>query len=125
MQAIVRRVPVAPHVINYALKLVRATRVHEDEAPEFIKEMVSWGAGPRGVQYLILGGKARAALDGRTFVTTDDIKAVAHPVLRHRVLTNFAAESEGITSDKVIDKLIETTDEQQSDVAPQVASAFA
>jgi MoxR-like ATPase len=125
MQGIVRRVPVAAHVINYALKLVRATRVHEDEAPEFIKEMVSWGAGPRGVQYLLLGGKARAALEGRTFVTTDDIKAVAHPVLRHRVLTNFAAESEGITSDKVIDRLIETTDEQQSDVAPEIASAFA
>ncbi len=108
LQDIVRRVPVAKHVIEYALRLVRATRVLEGDVPEFVKEWVSWGAGPRGVQNLLLGGKAKAALDGRYFVTTEDIKSVAHPVLRHRVLTNFNAESEGITSDKVIDKLIET-----------------
>ncbi|MCC5830167.1 MAG: MoxR family ATPase [Phycisphaeraceae bacterium] len=107
LQEIVRRVPVAPHVIEFALKLVRATRVLEGDPPEFIKEWVSWGAGPRGVQYLILGAKASAALEGRFFVTTEDIKRVAHPVLRHRVLTNFNAESEGITPDRVIDKLLE------------------
>src|SRR5207237_6100513 len=106
LQQMVRRVPVAPHVIHYALRLVRATRVHEGDAPNFVKELVSWGAGPRGVQYLLLGGKARAMLNGRFFVNTDDIKAVAHPVLRHRVITNFNAESSGVSSDKVIDKLL-------------------
>ncbi len=124
LQGIVRRVPVAPHVINYALRLVRATRVLEGDAPEFIQEWVSWGAGPRGVQYLILGGKAKAALEGRTFVTTDDVKAVAHPVLRHRVLTNFNAESEGINSDKVIDKLLETV-EEKGEMSRENALAFA
>src|SRR4051794_10643321 len=78
LQQMVRRVPVAPHVIHYALRLVRATRVHEGDAPNFVKELVSWGAGPRGIQYLLLGGKARAMLSGRFFVNTEDIKAVAH-----------------------------------------------
>ncbi len=127
LQNLVRRIPVAPHVIHYALRLVRATRVEEDDAPEFVKEWVSWGAGPRAMQYLLLGGKARAALDGRVFVTTDDVKAVAHPVLRHRVISNFNAESAGITSDKVIDKLLkETSDRHANDeVAPQLQRAFA
>ena len=127
LQQMVRRVPVAPHVIHYALRLVRATRVAEAEAPEFIRDWVSWGAGPRGVQYLLLGGKARAIIQGRFFVTTEDIKAVAHPVLRHRVITNFAAESEGLTSDKVIDRLIAETPDRHADdaVAPEIARAFA
>jgi MoxR-like ATPase len=127
LQAIVRRVPVAPHVIHYALRLVRATRIHEGDVPDFITECVSWGAGPRGVQYLLLGGKARAVLDGRFFVTTDDIKEVAHPVLRHRVITNFTAESAGTTPDMVIDRLLETiSDRHEGDeIAPQVARAFA
>ncbi len=125
IQEIVRKVPVSPHVINYALALVRATRVHEGEAPEFVKEWVSWGAGPRGVQYLLLGGKAKAAIEGRTYVTTDDIKAVAHPVLRHRTITNFNAESEGINSDKVIDKLLATISDKTSNVAPELKPAFA
>ena len=85
-------VPVAPFVIHYALRLVRATRIHEGDVPAFVKDWVSWGAGPRGMQYLLLGGKARAMLNGRFFVTTDDERAVAHPVLRHRVITNFNAE---------------------------------
>ena len=123
MQQIVRRVPVAPHVIEFALRLVRATRVLEEGAPEFIREWVSWGAGPRGVQYLLLGGKARAALDGRYFVTTEDIKAIAKPVLRHRVLTNFNAESEGITADTVIERLLETILAEADKDAP-VAEAF-
>ena len=126
LHQIVRRVPVAPHIINYALRLVRATRIHEGEAPDFVKEWVSWGAGPRGVQNLLLGGKARAALDGRTFVNIDDVKAVAHPVLRHRVITNFSAESQGITSDNVVDKLLESVSEAGGDeaVPAQVAGAF-
>jgi len=126
LQAIVRRVPVAPHVIHYALRLTRATRVDEGDAPDFIGECVSWGAGPRGVQYLLLGGKARAVLDGRFFVTTDDVKAVAHPVLRHRVITNFSAESAGTTSDIVIDRLLETVSDRHDgdEIAPQVVRAF-
>ncbi len=127
LQGMVRRVPVAPHVLHYALRLVRATRVREGDVPDFIHEWVSWGAGPRGVQCLLLGGKARAVLDGRFFVTTDDVKAVAHPVLRHRVITNFAAESAGTTPDMVVDRLLETiSDRHQGDeVASQVVRAFA
>lgn len=114
LQETVRRVPVARHVIDFALRLVRATRVGEGEAPEFMNEWVNWGAGPRGVQNLLVGGKARAALAGRYFVTTDDVRAVAHPVLRHRIITNFNAESEGITPDHVVDKLLETILDQES-----------
>jgi MoxR-like ATPase len=126
LQRMVRRVPAAPHVIHYALRLVRATRIHEGEIPDFIYEWVSWGAGPRGMQYLLLGGKARAMLNGRFFVTTDDIKAVAHPVLRHRVITNFNAESSGVTADKVIDRLLEEISERDEgdEVAPELARAF-
>ena len=126
LQGIVRRVPVPPHVIHYALRLVRATRVQEEGVPDFINEWVTWGAGPRAVQYLLLGGKARAALNARTFVTTDDIRAVAHPVLRHRIITNFNAESEGMTPDKIVDQLIETTPEADGDeaVPAEMARAF-
>jgi MoxR-like ATPase len=126
LQQLVRRVPAAPHVIHYALRLVRATRVLEGDAPAFIKDWVSWGAGPRGMQYLLLGGKARAMLQGRFFVNTDDIKAVAHPVLRHRVITNFNAESAGISPDKVIDKLLAEVParRQGDDVAPELKRAF-
>ena len=128
LQHLVRRVPVPPHVIHYALRLVRATRIHEGEGvPEFMKESVSWGAGPRAMQYLLLGGKARAVLDGRFFVTTDDVKSVALPVLRHRVITNFAAESAGLTPDKVISRLVaELPARHPSDeVPPAAARAFA
>ena len=126
LQQLVRRVPVAPHVIHYALRFVRATRVAEDGCPEFVKEAVGWGAGPRGVQNLLLGGKARAVLEGRTYTTTDDIRAVVRPVLRHRVITNFEAESSGIQSDDVIDRLLQELP-QRSDgdaVAPELAKAF-
>ena len=127
LQNMVRRVPVAPHVIHYALRLVRSTRIDEGDVPDFVNDWVSWGAGPRGVQYLLLGGKARAVLDGRYFVTTDDIKAVAHPVLRHRVITNFTAESAGTTPDMVIDRLLSETSERHDgdEIAPEVAQAFA
>ncbi|MEC7498913.1 MAG: AAA family ATPase, partial [Planctomycetota bacterium] len=123
---LVRRVPIAPHVIHYALRMVRATRVQDDEAPDYVKDAVSWGAGPRGMQYLLLGGKARAMLNGRFHVTIDDIRSVAHPVLRHRVITNFNAESMGITSDKVIDQLIQNVSERNEgdEVAPQIAHAL-
>ncbi len=107
LQEVVRKVPVADHVFVYARDLVRATRPHEPEAPGFIKPLISWGAGPRAGQYLILGGKARAILRGRFHVTTEDIRAVAHSVLRHRIVTTFQAESEGLTPDRVIDMLLE------------------
>ena len=106
LQQIVRRVPVAEHVYAYARDLVRATRPGEPGAPPFVNEMVQWGAGPRASIYLIMAGKARAILHGRVHVTTDDIVAMAHPVLRHRVLTNFRAESEGVSSDSIIDELL-------------------
>jgi MoxR-like ATPase len=127
LQQLVRRVPVAPHVIHYALRMVRATRVLEGDSPAFVKESVSWGAGPRGVQYLLLGGKARAVLEGRGHVTTDDVRAVARPVLRHRVITNFNAESQGITSDVVIDRLLAELPERSAgdQVVPELAKAFA
>jgi MoxR-like ATPase len=106
LQEIVRRVPIADEVIRYVLRLTRATRVSKPEAPQFIKDLLAWGAGPRASQYLILGGKARALLHGRHYVAAEDIRAVAHPVLRHRILTNFSAEAEGVTSDKIIDRLL-------------------
>ncbi|MBX3418401.1 MAG: MoxR family ATPase [Pirellulaceae bacterium] len=127
LQQLVRRVPVASHVIHYALRLVRATRVLEPGCPDFVKESVSWGAGPRGVQYLILGAKARAILEGRSYVKTEDIAAVARPVLRHRVITNFNAESQGVTSDVVINRLLKELPERASgdEVAPELAPVIA
>ena len=106
LQEIVRRVPAADHVIKYALQLVRLTRVSKGGTPKFINDNVSWGAGPRAAQYLILGGKARAVLHGRFYVSTEDLAAVALPVLRHRILTNFNAEAEGVTSDKLVHELL-------------------
>ena len=108
LQDIVRRVPVGDHVFRYAAALVRATRPNEAEAPPFVKECLSWGAGPRASQYLILGAKARAALYGRNYAMTEDVAAVALPVLRHRIVTNFNAEAEGMTTDKIVQKLLQT-----------------
>ena len=107
LQHLVRRIPVADHVFKYALELVRATRPDEPEAPEFVKKLMSWGAGPRASLNLILAGKARAALRGRCHVSTDDVQAVCLPILRHRIIPNFAARSEGMTSDSLIEKLLE------------------
>ena len=107
LQNLVRKVPVTPHVINYTLALVRQSRVGEPGVPKFVRDWLSWGAGPRAVQNLIIGAKARALLYGRTEANTEDIKALAFPVLRHRILTNFTATSEGVTTDKVIQRLIE------------------
>ncbi len=108
LQEVVRRVPVAEHVFVYARDLVRATRPEEESAPKFVKQYISWGAGPRAGQYLILGAKARAILEGRFHVSTDDVKSVAHPVLRHRIVTTFQANSEGLTTDDVISKLLKS-----------------
>jgi MoxR-like ATPase len=110
LQEVVRKVPVAEHVFVYARDLVRCTRPKEADAPAFVKEWVSWGAGPRAGQYLILGAKARALLEGRFHVTTEDIRAIAKPVLRHRLVTNFAAQSQGIRPETVVDRLIDHLD---------------
>ena len=106
-QKLVRRVPVPDHIYDYAVEIVRKTRPDSGDAPTWIKEYVGWGAGPRAVQYLILGAKARAALRGTYMVALEDIEAVATPVLTHRVITNFAAESQGMTSKKVVQRLVE------------------
>ena len=115
LQEIVRRVPVADHVIRYAMRLVRMTRVTKGEPPAFIKTNVSWGAGPRASQYLILGGKARAILQGRYYVSTEDIATVALPCLRHRIITNFNAEAEGINSDKIIQEMLKFVPQKDSE----------
>ena len=107
MQDIVRKVPVAPYVIRYAMKFTRLTRKDKGEVPDFIKEYVTWGAGPRASQYLVLGAKARAVLHGRYYVSCEDIRAVAAPVLRHRIITNFNAEAEGIKPDDIVRRLAE------------------
>ncbi len=107
-QDVVRQVVVADHIFNYAADLVRATRPKELGSPKWLPDLVSWGAGPRACQYLILGGKARALCQGRAHVTTDDIKAVALPVLRHRIMTTFQADADNITSDDVVKRLMES-----------------
>jgi MoxR-like ATPase len=123
LQAIVRQVLVADHVFEYACDIVRATRPKEPGIPKFIPELISWGAGPRASQYLILGGKARAILHGRLHVTTDDIKEVAYPVLRHRLVTTFNADAEGVSTDDVIKKLLETIPLPQQEQAAKVKTA--
>ena len=107
LQNIVRRVPVADHVIEYARDLARTSRPNDPHAPPFVREMIAWGAGPRAGIYLVLAAKARAILHGRFHATTEDVKAIALPVLRHRVFTTFNAEAAGVTSDDVVVKLIE------------------
>ena len=107
MQKLVRSVPVGEYVIDYATRLVRATRPKDSSAPEFVQKMVDWGAGPRAGQFLIMGGKAFAAMEGRFSVAVDDIKKAAIPVLRHRVSTNFQAQAEGKTSEDIIGQLLE------------------
>jgi MoxR-like ATPase len=109
-------VPVADEVIKYTLALVRQTRISEPGVPKFVKEWLSWGAGPRAVQNLILGGKARALLYGRENVSHDDVQALALPVLRHRILANFTAASEGVTTDAVIKKLVDETPTRVGDL---------
>jgi MoxR-like ATPase len=123
LQDVVRQVVAADHVFHYAADLVRATRPRDPDVPKFIPELISWGAGPRASQYLILGGKARAILHGRLHVTTDDIKAVAFPVLRHRLVTTFHADAEGVTTDDIIRRLIEAVPLPQETAAAKVKRA--
>ncbi|MFQ6041739.1 MAG: AAA family ATPase, partial [Candidatus Poribacteria bacterium] len=106
LQEIVRKVPIAEDIAEYAVNLARSSRPDDELAPEFVKDWVSWGAGPRAPIYLTLGAKARAIMHGRYHVSCDDIKAVTKPVLRHRILTNFSAEADGITSLDIIDRLL-------------------
>jgi MoxR-like ATPase len=105
---VVRAIPVPDYVLNFAVRLARWTRRDQPDAPDFVREYVTWGAGPRASQYLVLGGKARAALQGRYFVGVEDIRAVAMPTLRHRVLMSFNAEADGITPDALVTRLLET-----------------
>jgi MoxR-like ATPase len=106
---LVRRVPAADHIMRYALQLARRTRVGRPEATDMVAKYVTWGAGPRASQYLVLAAKARAALHGRFFVSDEDVAAVALPVLRHRIITNFSAEADGVTADAIVKHLLEVT----------------
>lgn len=110
-QALVRRVPVADPVVEFAVKLVGSTRPNNNGTPQFIKDWLEWGAGPRASQYLVLGAKTKAILEGRPTPSIEDIKALAKPVLRHRIIANFSAEADGIAPDEIIEKLVEATPE--------------
>ncbi len=127
LQKIILRVPAADHVIMYAMRLVRATRVLEGDVPEIVSNYVSWGAGPRACQYLVLGGKVRAVLHGRFHVSTDDIAAAAKPVLRHRIVTNFNADAEGLDTDAIVDRILEEIPADESAVTadPRTRGAVA
>jgi MoxR-like ATPase len=116
LQILVRKVPVTDHVIQFTLALVRQTRIGEVGAPKFVRDWLSWGAGPRAVQYLIIGAKARALLYGRSHVQCEDIQALALPVLRHRITTNFTAASEGISPDTVIQRLVSETPSREGEL---------
>ncbi len=126
MQELVRKVPVADHVSRYAVRLTRRTRRDPEHEPAFIRDYVSWGAGPRASQYLVLAAKARAALHGRTHVSIDDVRAVAGPVLRHRIITNFNAEAEGLKPDDLVARLIKATpvDEHEAEQSGKLPKIF-
>ncbi len=111
-QQLVRRVPVSDHLVEYAVKLVRSTRPNEASAPDYVKNWVNWGAGPRASQYLILGAKTRAILDGRPTPGPEDVRFAAYPVLRHRIVTSFNAEADGVDTMEIIRRLLETVKEQ-------------
>jgi MoxR-like ATPase len=108
LQAIVRQVPVSDYILSYVHRLVSVTRPRREDAPDFVKSYINWGAGPRAGQYLIIGAKARALSLGRLNVSPEDVSAIAHPVLRHRLGLNFNAEAEGINTDEIVDKLLQT-----------------
>jgi MoxR-like ATPase len=124
IQQLVRQVPASQHMVDYAVDLARATRPKEPPSPDFVKKWLAWGAGPRAAQNMTLGAKARTILRGRYAVTADDIRAVAFPVLRHRIFTNFNADAEGIDVEQVIQKILETVPEQSygEPVAPRPAA---
>src|SRR5439155_25348290 len=112
-QDVVRRVPVPDHIYSYAARLVRRTRPNGDTTPDWLKPLVAWGAGPRAVQNLILGAKARAALLGSYMVRLEDIQEVAAPVLTHRIITTFAAQAEGIDAKKIVQRLVAQTGREE------------
>jgi MoxR-like ATPase len=114
VQKILRKLPVSDLVVDYAVNLVRATRPKEKDTPQFINDWLTWGAGPRAAQYLVLGAKAIAILNGRLNVGCDDVRAVAKPVLRHRLFTNFNADAEGIGPDQVVEKLLASISEPEA-----------
>ncbi len=126
LQEIVRKVPVADHVARYAIRLTRSTRREKEEAPTFIRDYVSWGAGPRASQYLVLAAKARAVLHGNYHVSIDDIRSVAGPVLRHRIITNFNAEAEGLKPDDIVDRLIKSipVDDHEAEQSGKLPKLF-
>jgi MoxR-like ATPase len=112
LQTLIRRVPVSDFVVSYAVRLARATRPKEEGAPQFVRDWVSWGTGPRASQYLILGAKTRSVLHGRPTPSCDDVRAVAPAVLRHRIVTNFNAEADGISTDQIIERLLKEVPEE-------------
>ena len=106
LQSLARRVPVSDHVVSYAVNLVRKTRPTADDAPDYIKQWITWGAGPRASQYLIIGAKTRAILDGRPTPEVEDVRSIAGPVMRHRLVTSFSAAAEGVTSLDIVQRLL-------------------
>jgi len=126
LQEIVRKVPVADHVTRYAIRLTRNTRREKGDVPDFIRDYVSWGAGPRASQYLVLAAKARAVLHGHYHVSIEDIRSVANPVLRHRIITNFNAEAEGLKPDDVVERLIKTipVDDREAEQSGNIPKIF-
>jgi MoxR-like ATPase len=123
LQEIVRQVVVGDHVFDYVADLVRSTRPREPGAPKFIVDLVDYGCGPRACQYLVLGGKARAILHGRLHVTTEDVRAVAKPVMRHRIVTTFNADAEGVTTDDIVERLLRTIPLPQESAVATVVPA--
>jgi MoxR-like ATPase len=115
LQRIIRKIPISNHVVDYAVNLARATRPVDGTSPDFVKNYLTWGAGPRAAQFLILGAKSRALLQGRLQVSCEDIRAVAHPVLRHRIFTNFNADAEGVKTDDIVDRLLKAVPEPRAE----------
>jgi len=111
LQRVVRKIPISQHVVDYAVNLTRASRPADGTSPQFIKDYLTWGAGPRSAQYLVLGAKSLALLHGRLSVSCDDVRHVAKPVMRHRIFTNFNADAEGITPDRIVEMLLENIPE--------------
>ena len=114
LQRIIRKVPVSQHVVDYAVNLTRASRPDDGTAPQFVKNYLTWGAGPRAAQYLVLGAKSRAILHSRYNVSCEDVRAIAKPVMRHRIFTNFNADAEGVSPDRIVEMLIEAVGEPQT-----------
>ena len=127
LQQRVREVPISDHLVRYALAIVRQTRTGEPGVPDFVSDQLVWGAGPRAVQFLIVGAKARAVLQGRSHVAADDLRALAAPVLRHRIVVGFAAESEGVTPDAIIERIVDGTPTHEDALArdPRFQTIFA